>query len=130
MGLGFDKGASEAQLNTLSNLKDMKDKYKQQGDKKDNKSAVKPQKFTPELSRSALSKKVGQKSAHDEILEKRKAKLQHKLDSRQKAKDSKEAAAAEEEEKPLELEKPKHFLKRNLKKTRSRQKNKRKDNRP
>lgn len=40
LGLGFDKGASEAQLNTLSNLKDMKDKYKgQQGEKKDNKSA-------------------------------------------------------------------------------------------
>lgn len=70
---------------------------------------------------------MGQKSAHDEIIEKRKAKLQQKLDSRQKAKESKEAE--EEEAKPEEVEKPKHFLKRNLKKTRSRQKNKRKDNR-
>lgn len=59
----------------------MKDKYTSKKPQPVSTAAATPAKgkFTPELSRSNLTKKIGSKSAHDEIVEARKVKLDQKL---------------------------------------------------
>ena len=84
--------------------------------------------FTPELSKSHLSKKIT-KTAHDEIQEQRKHKLLQRIESKAKAQEAAKADQAEKEDEVSALPK-KHFKKRDLKKTRSKLKNRKKDNRP
>lgn len=106
----------------MKNLQDMKDKHKPKVQ------AARPTTkavFTPELSKSHLSKKIT-KTANDEIIEQRKHKLKQKLEAAAKLKEKSAEEKVDEEVKPKKI----HFTKKNLKKTRSKLKNKRKDNRP
>ncbi len=124
IGLGYEKGASAAKLESLNTLQGLKQKYgnKVPSDSKD-KSVVSASRPQSDESKFAFSKKIT-KTTQDKLIEDKKQKLNERL---QKAKAASGTIPAAETEKP---EQKKHFKKRDLKKTRSKLKNRRKDNRP
>lgn len=130
MGLGFDSNATKSELGAIRRLQDLKYQYKIKAEPEKAEHQPKDKFELREVGKNQLSKRIT-KTATDELIEQRD---QRRLEKKQK-KDLKQVEELEtivetEEATPDQpVEKKQYFLKRQLPKTRSKQKNRRRDKR-